>query len=277
MTYPSVSCYTRRPAKQTDMTHLRAENLNKALAGSDGETVEVLRSVSFSVEGPAVIGLLGPNGVGKSVTLRILAGLLPLDSGEVRVNGRRPADCRIGYVPASSPVFGWRRVIDDIGIGMEQLGVARAERHACVIEFLKQFSIELPLQRRTHSLSTGQRQIVGLARALIGPTPPDIVVLDEPWSALSPTVREELLRTLESVRQRMNVLVVLAAHSVQDAARVCDWIIPLRSRPLKIDQNDLIRVDLPHPRPAAMRDLPEFRELLGRVDAIYRDRVNLPT
>jgi NitT/TauT family transport system ATP-binding protein len=251
------------------MSLIQVNGLAKAFTSSDGETVEVLKSVSFEVAGPAVVGLLGPNGVGKSVTLRILAGLLEPESGSVKIDGKLPKECRIGFVPPSNPVFGWRRAIDDIAIGLEQSGVPRKERHEYVVDFMKRFSIDLPLHRRTHAFSSGQRQIANLARALVGPTPPEVVVLDEPWAALSPTVREELLRCLESVRQSLNVIVFLAGHSVLDAARACDWVIPLRERPVTVGQQDLIRVDLPHPRSSAVRTRPEFQELLKRFEAVY--------
>ena len=258
------------------MSLIQVNALAKAFTGSDGEKVEVLKSLSFEVHGPSVVGLLGPNGVGKSVTLRMLAGLLEPDAGEVRINGKPPEECRVGYVPASNPVFGWRRAIDDIAIGMEQIGISRNERHEHVIAFMKRFSIDLPLHRRTHGFSSGQRQIANLARALVGPTSPDIVILDEPWAALSPTVREELLRCLESVRQAMNVIVFVAAHSVLDAARVCDWVIPLKERPVTIAQEDLIRVDLPRPRSFAVGTQPAFQELIKRFEAVYPAMAPVP-
>lgn len=259
------------------MSLVQVSGLAKAFNGSGGEAVEVLKSVSFQLEnGPSIVGLLGPNGVGKSITLRILAGLLEPDAGEVTINGKPPKECRVGYVPASNPVFGWRRAIDDIAIGMEQSGIPRKERHEHVVEFMKRFSIDLPLHRRTHGFSSGQRQIANLARALVGPTPPDVLILDEPWTALSPTVREELLRCLESVRQNMNVLVFLAAHSVLDAARVCDWVIPLKERPVTIDQGDLIRIDLPRPRSRDVGTQAAFQQLLKRFEAVYPTMAPVP-
>src|SRR5258708_17599142 len=104
---------------------------------------------------------------------------------------------------------------------------------------MRRFSIDLPLQQRTCFLSSGQRQIVNLARAVVGPTPPKVLILDEPWSSLSSTVRQELLECLESIRRDMDIVVFLSAHSFDSVILACDWILPLQKRPVHASQHDL--------------------------------------
>jgi ABC-type nitrate/sulfonate/bicarbonate transport system ATPase subunit len=251
------------------MDIIKVENVAKTFRGANGKTVEVLQSVSFAIPGPAMVGLLGPNGVGKSVTLRILAGLLEPDAGIVTINGKPPHDGRIGFAPASSPVFSWRRAINDIAIGMEQTGISRKERHRHVTQFMNRFSIDLPLNERINGFSSGQRQIANFARAFVGPHPPAVIILDEPLAALSPTVREEVLRYLGSVRESMLGVVFIAVHSLLDAARLCDWLIPLKERPVTINQNDLIRVNMPAPRSQSLATSSEFQQLLKQMETIY--------
>jgi ABC-type nitrate/sulfonate/bicarbonate transport system ATPase subunit len=251
------------------MSLIRVNHLAKAFKGSDGQVNQVLQSVSFEVKGPTVIGLLGPNGVGKSVTMRLLAALDTPDSGSIEIDGEPPINCRVGYVPPTNPVFGWRRTKDDIGIGMEMVGIPRRERHTHVAALLRRFSIDLPLDQRTHALSSGQRQMVNLARALAGHVPPPLVILDEPWAALSSAVQEEFIRHLESIRNTMDTVIFLSSHQIDSAILACDWILPLRERPVCITQDDLIPVNLPRPRPTNVQQTVEFLELLKHIESVF--------
>lgn len=255
------------------MRSVRLAGISKTFADGNRQA-EVLRDVSFYIEGPAVVGLLGPNGAGKSVTLRIIAGLLQPDSGNVVINGEPPQRCRVGFVPATNPVFGWRRAIDDIGIGLEQAGLSRAERHRTVIEFMERFSIDLPLQQRTYGFSSGQRQFVNFARVLVGPKPPDVVILDEPWAALSSNIREELIRSIQLVRERLDVTIFVAAHSVPDAVRLCDFVVPLSAKPVTVTQDDVIKVDIPWPRSDSAAETGNDH-WIERVNAVYSREASL--
>lgn len=137
------------------MSVIRLDGLAKSFKTPDGKGVSVLQSVSFEMAGPTVLGILGPNGVGKSVTMRLLAGLDEPDGGSITIDDRAPKTCQVGYVPAGNPVFGWRRVVDDISMRLELMGIPRAKRHAQVAALLRRFSIDLPLDRRTYALTLG--------------------------------------------------------------------------------------------------------------------------
>lgn len=258
------------------MSVIQAKKLAKTFVGENGELNKVVEALSFEIKGPAVVGFLGANGVGKSVSMRILAGLVEPDSGSVLVDGQPANRCRRGFVPASNPVYGWRRAIDDIGIGLEADGMKKDERRSLVSQFMRQFSIDLPLQRRTCRLSSGQKQMVAVARALVGPVPPPLLVLDEPWASLSPLVRDELLQYLEWLRQNSDTVVFLSAHTIDSAILACDWILPLKERPIRATQEDLIEVKLPRPRNASSRQSRVFRDLLERIEGVFHGLPAVP-
>lgn len=167
--------------------------------------------MSFGIEAGEYVGVVGPNGGGKSTLVRLLNGLLVADAGSVRVAGHDPATApfevrqRVGVLfqnPENGLVAPF--VEDDVAFGLENLGVEQAEMRARVAEAIRAVGLEGYEHREPHTLSGGEKQRVALAGLLAGQ--PEILVLDEPTSMLDAAGRREVLKRLEALRGEKTVL-----------------------------------------------------------------------
>lgn len=242
--------------------------------GTSNEAITVLAGVTLKIHKPCVVSIVGPNGVGKTTFLRMLAGLVQPDRGTVLINGQPPIRSRLGYVPQGNPVFPWRRVVDDIALPLEILGLSRDERRSHVERLVNHFSFDLPLQRRAHGLSGGQRQLVNLCRALVGPEPPKVLLLDEPFSALDVISRYEFLGHLQRVVSEVNPTVFLTTHQLDMAILTADIVVPFRNRPVVRMDVPPIEVLFARPRTAELRTSAAFQDMLATVERFF-DRASM--
>jgi len=189
--------------------------------------VEAVRGISFRVEAGEIVGFLGPNGAGKTTTMRILAGIFPPTSGEVRIAGRDPARdplaCRraVGYFPEYAPFYPDLRVAGYLRFVARMKRLPRAERPRAVAQVLAWCGLEGVAGRRVGTLSKGYRQRVGLAQALCGNPP--ILILDEPTIGLDPEQVVEirdLVRALGGSRT-----VFFSSHILSEVEALCERVI----------------------------------------------------
>ena len=189
--------------------------------------VEAVRGISFRVEAGEIVGFLGPNGAGKTTTMRILAGIFPPTSGEVRIAGRNPARdplaCRraVGYFPEYAPFYPDLRVAGYLRFVARMKRLPRAERPRAVAQVLAWCGLEGVARRRVGTLSKGYRQRVGLAQALCGNPP--ILILDEPTIGLDPEQVVEirdLVRALGGSRT-----IFFSSHILSEVEALCERVI----------------------------------------------------
>jgi len=189
--------------------------------------VEAVRDISFRVEAGEIVGFLGPNGAGKTTTMRILAGIFPPSSGEVRIAGRDPAcdplACRraVGYFPEYAPFYPDLRVAGYLRFVARMKRLPRAERPRAVAQVLAWCGLEGVARRRVGTLSKGYRQRVGLAQALCGNPP--ILILDEPTIGLDPeqvVEIRELVRALGGSRT-----IFFSSHILSEVEALCERVI----------------------------------------------------
>ena len=189
--------------------------------------VEAVRGISFRVDMGEIVGFLGPNGAGKTTTMRILAGIFPPTSGEVRIAGRDPARdplaCRraVGYFPEYAPFYPDLRVAGYLRFVARMKRLPRAERPRAVAQVLAWCGLEGVARRRVGTLSKGYRQRVGLAQALCGNPP--ILILDEPTIGLDPEQVVEirdLVRALGGSRT-----VFFSSHILSEVEALCERVI----------------------------------------------------
>ena len=187
--------------------------------------------VSMESKG-GIIGFLGASGSGKSMTLKCIAGLEKADTGKIIINDKvlfdsqqkiniKTKDRRVGFLFQNYALFPHMTIKDNIEIGLDK--ISKEEKNKLSSNFIKKFGLEGLEKRYPWQLSGGQQQRVALARALI--TSPDVLLLDEPFSALDNHLRATMERELVEILKDYNGTVVFVTHDIAEAYRVCDKII----------------------------------------------------
>ena len=214
--------------------------------GRQHGTVQALRDANLAVAEGEFVSLIGPSGCGKTTLLKVLDGLVPYDSGEVRVSGRpvtRPGRDR-AFVFQQFGLFPWRMVVGNVTLPLEAAGKSRAERDEIAWKYIRMVGLESFATLHPHELSGGMQQRVGIARALA--LDPEILLMDEPFGALDAQTRElmqiELLRIWEKTRKT----VVFVTHSVDEALFLSRRIAIMSAHPGTI--NEVVDVPFAYPR-----------------------------
>ena len=245
---------------------LQIEGIDKSFYKSiHDRIVEVpaLSGVSFSVERGTFVSIIGPSGCGKSTLLRIIDGLIRSDSGRVLVDGSEVKEPGLdrAVVFQYFGLYPWRTVLGNVQFGLELQHVSKGERTRRAQENINLVGLDGFESHYPHELSGGMRQRVGFARALT--TDPDIILMDEPFSAVDEQTRELLQHELLELWAKMRKTIVFVTHSIDEAVYMSDRIIVMGARPGRIVK--VIDVDLPRPRDDATRALPQFGRI--RTDA----------
>ena len=227
------------------------------------ERLPVLDSVDFQVSARGIVALVGPNGSGKSTLLRICAGLLPPDHGVVEVDGTRVdgPDPRVGLVFQEPRLLPWRDVLANVALPLEFAGWPGARREGRARELLDLVGLSDFSRARPHQLSGGMRQRAAIARALA--PGPDVLLLDEPFSALDALTRERLNLELLEWWAATGTSVVLVTHSIPEAVFLADRVVVLSARPGRVVAD--LAVDLPRPRDMSMLDVATFSGVAAEI------------
>jgi NitT/TauT family transport system ATP-binding protein len=245
-------------------TIIAIENCCKSFKKASAQELLVLEDVNFKLKEGEIVALLGKSGSGKSTLLRIIAGLVPPSSGKVSYRGkpvRKPVP-GIAMVFQSFALMPWLTVLENVELGLEAQGVSRDERRRRAIEAIDIIGLDGFESAFPKELSGGMRQRVGFARALV--INPDVLLMDEPFSALdvltAENLKSDLLELWQDKKTNTNGI-LLVTHNIEEAATLADRIIIFGSDPGYIREE--LHVSLPQPRdPATV----EFRAL---VDKIY--------
>lgn len=238
--------------------------LSKAFKKAATQQLLVLDDVNFELRSGEIVALLGKSGSGKSTLLRIIAGLIAPTNGNVTYRGQKvtaPVH-GIAMVFQSFALMPWLTVLENVELGLEAQGVKRDERRARAIEAIDIIGLDGFESAYPKELSGGMRQRVGFARALV--INPDVLLMDEPFSALDVLTAENLKSDLLELWQEKKTntnSILLVTHNIEEAAMLADRIIIMGSDPGCIRAD--LSVNLPHPRTT---ETSEFRHL---VDEIY--------
>ncbi len=243
---------------------VRVDAVSIAFPTRAGGSLPVLADVDLAVPGGGIVALIGPNGCGKSTLLRVMAGLLAPVRGVVLVDGDvvvRP-DPRIGLVFQEPRLLPWRSAADNITYPLELADWPAERRSARLDELTELVALDPSVAaNRPSELSGGTRQRVALARALA--LEPEVLLLDEPFSALDALSRERFDLELLRLWQRAATTIVLVTHDIAEAILVADRILVMSPRPGRIVAD--IPVALPRPRSIADLDAATVSETAREV------------
>ena len=248
-----------------------AQKLQISHLGKSFGELRALQDINLVVERGAFIAVVGPSGCGKTTFLRIVAGLEPASSGEVNLDGRAvtgPGGDR-GFVFQTDNLLPWRTVFANAIIGREIAGQVGAAERQRTMELLKLVGLEGFESYHPRQLSGGMRQRVNLARALA--IDPEILLMDEPFSALDAQTREimqtELMRIWEAGRKT----VLFVTHQIDEAVFLSDRVLVFARRPGRLRESVLI--ELPRPRSLAIKRTSEFVRYVDHIWRLIEDDV----
>jgi NitT/TauT family transport system ATP-binding protein len=192
--------------------------------------------LSFDVRRGEFVCILGPSGCGKSTSLRLIDGLLDVDSGGITVDGRAPRDAwpEIAFVFQSPRLVPWRTALDNVLLGAQlRFGAGgRDQRKARADDLLALVGLSGDTRKYPSMLSGGERQRVAIARALI--VDPKIVLMDEPFSALDPNMRSRMRVEMERIWIETGKTVVFVTHDIDEALQLADRIVVLSNKPTRV-------------------------------------------
>lgn len=245
-------------------THVTIEGLHKAFDG-----VPVYDGFDLALPRGALVSVFGPNGCGKSTLINMMAGLLPMDAGQVLYDGRTVGEIRLGYVFQNyrDSLFPWMSCLDNILWPLKfQKTLSRRDGLRKVEDLMTRLEARIDLSRYPYQLSGGQQQLVSIVRALI--LDPEVLFLDEPFSALDYEVTLTLRMKLQQLLAEREVTTLLVSHDLEEAVFLADKVLLLTRRPTRIA--DMVDVPLPRPRDAEMLTDPRFVELKRHCLAVFR-------
>jgi NitT/TauT family transport system ATP-binding protein len=228
-----------------------------------------LYNISLQIRKKEFVSLLGPSGCGKTTLIRVIAGLIAADRGEVLVNGQkvsRPGRDRC-MVFQQFGLLPWRTVLSNVEFGLEIEGVEREQRRQAAEKYLDLVGLKGFEHYYPHQISGGMQQRVGIARALS--KKPDILLMDEPFGAVDAQTREQLQEELLKIWNQTDNTVLFVTHSIDEAVYLSDRVIVMQARPGRIKEE--VIVDLPRPRwEGDVKADPRFAQLRARLREALR-------
>ena len=237
---------------------LELKNINYAYHTLEGET-KALTDISFSIASGEFVAIVGPSGCGKSTLLSIISGLLEPEKGLLKTNGKylRESTMNIGYMLQHDHLFEWRTVYSNVLLGLEIQHMLSAKSKAKAKELLELYGLKQFSNSKPSELSGGMRQRAALIRTLV--LEPDILLLDEPFSALDYQTRLSVGDDIGQIIRNAHKTALLVTHDLSEAVSLADRVIILTERPATIAKIVPITFTLEKDTPLPRRNAPEFK------------------
>lgn len=243
------------------------DNVSKSFVSRTGHNLPVLQDINLTVNEEEFVALVGPSGCGKSTLLNITAGLLAPTSGSASFThlpqGHVP---RTGIVFQETGLFPWRSVYDNIAFGLEAMGVPKQEQKDRISHYINLVGLTGFEKALPHHLSGGMRQRVGIARALV--INPDLLLMDEPFSALDAQTRTIMQEELVTLWDKTRLSTLYVTHNIQEAVMLADRVVLLSRRPGKISR--ILNIGIPR----AERELAQHTEEIAEYIRIIWEHIS---
>ena len=217
------------------------------------------------------VSVFGPNGCGKSTLINMIAGLVPIDRGEILFGGKSVKDTNFGYVFQNyrDALFPWLRAFDNIEYPLKLRRIPKPERRARVERLVERLGVTVDLKRYPYELSGGQQQLVSIMRALV--VEPEVLFLDEPFSALDYEMTLFMRDQLQRLFLETATTMVLVSHDLEEAVYLADHVLLLSRRPARIA--DYVEVRQTRPRSAETLSDPGFVRVKGHCLDVFQRAV----
>lgn len=247
-------------------TEIKIENLSMVYGDKKaGKEVVALQNINLDIKEGEFISLLGPSGCGKTTLLRIMADLLQPTSGTITVRDQSPREIRLqkkfGIVFQNPVLYDWRTVRRNVCMPMEFLGMKKSERTAQVTKMLDLVGLTSFGKKYPYELSGGMQQRVGIARALA--IDPEILLMDEPFSALDEFTREKLHIDLLEIWKKTKKTVVFVTHNISEAVFLSDRVVVLSPHPGRVSA--VIDINIPRPRNSEVLQTQQFFDYITQI------------
>lgn len=214
--------------------HISINNANKAF-GRAGKLDPVLNNINLDIFKGEFLTFFGPNGCGKSTLLNVIAGIENLDSGQIKINSDSN-ETQVGYVfqDYRGNLMPWLTVAENIALPLRIRGVQKKEHLPKIKALMKRFGFDLDLQAHTYTLSGGQAQLTSILRALI--IEPDILIMDEPFSALDYQTNLSLYEKVLHIWETSHITTLLVSHDIDEAIYLGERTVFLTKRPATVTE-----------------------------------------
>ncbi len=248
---PASVALKTAPAGRSKRPHVTVQGLCKSF---DGHVIYD----KFDLELPRgeFISIFGPNGCGKSTLLNLIAGLLPRDSGSILFDGQTIDQITFGYVFQNyrDALFPWMNARDNIAYPLRFMGLSKIQRKEKVDAVIERFSIRIDLSKYPYQMSGGQQQLVSILRALV--VEPEILFLDEPFSALDYEMTLFMRDQMQKVFEETRTTTLIVSHDLDEAVYLADRVLLLTRAPTTVA--DFPTIDVARPRSVMTLGEPEF-------------------
>lgn len=242
--------------------------VKKTFEDAQGNEVEVIKDITLDVRESEFISIVGPSGCGKTTMFNIISNLLPPTSGDIvhrKMNYKR-VGTNIGYMLQRDLLFPWRTILENVVLGLEIEGIPADLRKQKAMDYLQKYGLADFAKAYPHTLSGGMRQRVALIRTLI--TDPDIILLDEPFSALDYQTRLVLEEEIVSILRESGKTVVLITHDIGEAIAMSDRVAVMTQRPTSVKKVYDVGLARKHGSCLKARNDPMYSKFF---DAIWAD------
>ncbi|MBU5312531.1 ABC transporter ATP-binding protein [Tissierella carlieri] len=242
------------------------KNIGMTYHSLEGETVAI-KNIDLNILEGEIVGIVGPSGCGKSTLLSIIAGLIQPSTGSVLINGKKvtKSNRNIGYMFQKDQLLEWRTIMQNVILGLEIQGKLTPEDYKAAKEMLENYGLGDFINSYPSQLSGGMRQRVALIRTLL--LEPDLLLLDEPFSALDYQTRLAIADEIGIILKREKKTGLLITHDIAEAISLSDRVVILSKRPAHI--KEIIDINLTCPdgcrTPLKCREAPEFRHYFNKI------------
>ena len=256
----------RRAPAAAKRPHITIRGLSKRF-----DEMVVYDKFDLDIPRGKIISVFGPNGCGKSTLINLMAGLIPKDGGEILFDGMPVEDVKIGYVFQNyrEALFPWLRARENIEYPLKFMKLGRPERRRRVEALVARLGVRIDLNRYPYEMSGGQQQLVSIMRALV--IEPEVLFLDEPFSALDYEMTLFMREQLQRVFMDTGTTTMIVSHDLEEAVYVADEILLLTRAPTRVA--DFVTFGAPRPRTDATLSEPDFVRVKSHSLAVFQREV----